>query len=115
MQVQRKLSLGRRDAGGGAPLIMAALRNRQCLSARYNSGEVLIAPYLLYERHEVAHLAAVTLNRDGRELKGDRLSVYRVPGLTDLALNARPFVPARELLDSHSHPVDRLVATAFPA
>ena len=114
--MQHKLTLGGRNAPpaeSGLVLAKVALRRRRCLVATYNGASVLVAPYLLYERHQVPHLAAVTILREDRQLAAEKLSVYRLTGLSNVSLSDRPFVPSAELLDTHLHPVDRELASVF--
>jgi hypothetical protein len=113
VHVQRRLSLRPGAQDPSVATASAALRTRHCLAGNYNGGSVLIAPYLLYERHGVPHLAGVTLTRDSRELRGDKLSEYRLPGIQNLSLTSRAFAPEAALLSTHSHAVDRVLATVL--
>jgi hypothetical protein len=116
--MQQKLGIANRGrlAGLGAnAIVAAAVRNRRCLRGTYNGGSVVIAPYMLYERHDILHLAAVTLARDGKPARADKLSVYRLPGLTGVELTGESFEPVTEMLGTHQHPIDRLLGSALGA
>ncbi|MFD1610514.1 hypothetical protein ACFSCW_01715 [Sphingomonas tabacisoli] len=116
--MQQKLGVGVRKSLGvqpGRAVVAAAMRNRRCLRGRYNGGSVVLAPYLLYERHEIPHLAALTVSRDGKVGRAEKLSVYRLPGLTDLELTGELFEPVPEMLETHQHPIDVLLGSALGA
>lgn len=93
--------------------IRTALQKRRCVTASYNQGEVLLAPYLLYQRHDQLHLAAVTLRRDGRRPAAEKVAIYRLSGLDKIKVTNALFTAKADLLADMSHPVDLLLASVL--
>lgn len=67
---------------------------RRCVVATYNRGSVVLAPHILYTRHDVLHLDALTLLRDGRPPREQKIATYRFIGLTDISMTGDPFSPS---------------------
>ncbi len=81
-------------------LIAGAIRNKVSLRARYNDQQVLIAPQILFTRHEAPHVEAMVLERDGRKDQEPRLRTFNLAGLHDLRTSGLLFeLPAAELDD----------------
>lgn len=78
---------------GPVPTILEGIVRRLCLTASYNRGNVVLAPHILYTRHDELHLDAVAVERDGKPPREMKLGTYRLSGLGDLRLDDRPFVP----------------------
>lgn len=89
-------AINRRESApsGPVPRIFEAIVRRRCIAATYNRGAVLLAPHVLYTRHEVLHLDALTVLREGRAPRELKIATYRLSGLTDINLSAESFVPA---------------------
>ena len=84
---------------GGEPLpareaVAAAIMRRVCLRAKYNGGEVLLQPSLLYQEHDAQFLLAVTVSRDGKPPREPKLGTFRLSGLTSLGIEGVMFEPA---------------------
>lgn len=79
---------------GPVPMLLSAIVRRHCVTATYNRGQVLLAPHILYTRHEELHVDAVALERDGRPPRELKLGTYRLTGLTEIAISPRAFSPA---------------------
>ncbi|MDG5488421.1 hypothetical protein ACNI3Q_04655 [Sphingomonas sp. FW199] len=86
---------------GPMPTLFAAIVRRQCVTATYNKGEVLLAPHILYTKHGVPYLDAVTVLRDGNIPREEKLGAFKVDGLGDIRLSDRAFDMSR-LYDAHS-------------
>src|SRR4051794_35157208 len=93
-------------------VVLRAIRRKTCVMAIYNQGEVLLAPHLLYVRHEQPHVAAITITRDGVPPNKEKLSSYRVSGLSAVRPTTVPFTARPELLADLSHPADKVLAGA---
>lgn len=78
---------------GPVPTILEGIVRRLCLGASYNRGKVVLAPHILYTKHDELHLDAVAVERDGKPPREMKLGTYRLSGLGDLRLDDRPFVP----------------------
>ena len=94
-------------------MIEAAIQRRRCVRATYNRGEVVLAPYMLYKRHEELHLAAALVTRDGEAPKLAKVGVYRLSGLAGLEATTKMFTPKVALMEEYKHPTDEIVATAI--
>ena len=73
--------------------VAAAILRRVCLRAKYNGGEVLLQPSLLYREHDALFLLAVTVSRDGKPPREPKLGTFRLSGLTDLGIAGVMFEP----------------------
>jgi hypothetical protein len=95
MQQERprlRLSIPDRDpAEARLALAASAIRNKVSLHARYNGQEMLIAPQILFTRHNAPHVDAVVLERDGRRDEEPRLRTFNLAGLHQLKTSGRHF------------------------
>jgi hypothetical protein len=94
-------------------LIQSAIQRRRCVRATYNRGEVVLAPYLLYKRHDELHLAAALVSRDGAAPKIVKVGAYRLSGLAGVEPTTKMFTPKSTLMDEYKHPADEIVASAL--
>lgn len=78
---------------GPVPTILEGIVRRLCLTASYNRGSVILAPHILYTKHDELHLDAVAVERDGKPPREMKLGTYRLSGLGDLKLTERVFLP----------------------
>lgn len=78
---------------GPVPTILEAIVRLRCVSAVYNRGTVILAPHILYTRHDELHIDAVAVERDGKPPREMKLGTYRLSGLSDVAATDRIFVP----------------------
>ena len=83
---------------GPVPTILEGIVRRLCLTASYNRGSVTLAPHILYTKHDVLHLDAVAVERDGKPPKEMKLGTYRLSGLSEVSLTDRGFA-AVEMFD----------------
>lgn len=74
--------------------IFEAIVKRQCVAAIYNRGEVTLAPHMIYTRHEEVYVDAVTVERDGKPPKEEKLGTFKLAGLVSLRLTPRRFAPS---------------------
>ena len=72
-------------------IVMEAIVKQQALIATYNLAEVTLAPHILYTRHGDLHVDAVTLERDGRPPKEEKIGTFKLAGLSALRLTPRRF------------------------
>lgn len=78
---------------GPVPTLLEAIVRRRCVVATYNRGPVVLAPHILYTRHDVLHVDAVTVMRDGKPPREQKIATYRLSGLSDIALSPETFAP----------------------
>lgn len=71
--------------------LLEAIALRKCITARYNRGTVILAPHILYTRHDELFIDAVTIERDGQPPREAKLGTFKLSGLTELALSDQSF------------------------
>ena len=96
---------------GRVAALKAALELGVVVSARYNGTAIKMAPHMIYLRHGVPHLAALNLTRLAGRKFADRLSVFRISGLSELQLSPERALLKPDLLDGIEHGRDQIVAT----
>jgi hypothetical protein len=74
-------------------ILLEAIARGTCVEAVYNRMKVILAPHILYTRHEELYVDAVTLERDGLPPREVKLGAFKVSGLHALTLVDRPFEP----------------------
>ena len=84
--------------------VVGAIARRLCLRARYNGGEVLLQPALLYQEHDALFLLAVTVSRDSKPPREPKLGTFRLTGLADLEVTGLAFEPGALHLSSSIQP-----------
>jgi hypothetical protein len=77
-------------------ILLEAIAMRTCITATYNGGVVLLAPHILYTRHDELFIDAVTVEREGRPPREVKLGTFKLAGLKDIAAAPRPFEPFAE-------------------
>jgi hypothetical protein len=74
-------------------LIVEAITLRRCIAITYNRMHMKLAPHVLYTRHGDLFLDAVAVERDGKTPDLPKLGTFKVAGLQDGELTAKPFLP----------------------
>lgn len=82
-------------ADNPATVIFEAVVKQQAISAVYNRVPITLAPHILYTRHGDMHVDAVTLDRDGRPPREEKVGTFRLSGLSGLRLTPRRFTPSQ--------------------
>ena len=77
------------------PIFLEAIVKRQAIAATYNRTEVILAPHILYTRHGDLHIDAVTIEREGKPPKEEKLGVYKLAGLSAVRITPRRFVASK--------------------
>ena len=78
-------------APDSTPTVFEAIVKRLAVAATYNRGEVTLAPHIIYTRHGELYVDAVTIERDGKPPKEEKLGTFKLAGLSPLRLTARRF------------------------
>ncbi len=73
------------------PLFLEAIVKRQAVAATYNRTDLMLAPHILYTRHGDLHVDAVTLERDGRPPREEKIGTFKLAGLSAVRLTPRRF------------------------
>ena len=74
-----------------ASLFLEAIALNKCVVATYNRTKVLLAPHILYTRHDEVYVDALTILRDGYPPKEAKMGAFKLTGLRDAALADRSF------------------------
>lgn len=77
-------------------ILLEAIARNLCVEAVYNKVRMILAPHILYTRHDELFVDAVALEKDGRAPRELKLGTFKLAGLNDATLTKRPF--AREAL-----------------
>ena len=73
------------------PVFLEAIVKQQAVAATYNRVEVIFAPHVLYTRHGDLHVDAVTIERDGKPPKEEKLGTFKLAGLSAVRITPRRF------------------------
>lgn len=73
------------------PILMEAIVKQQAVAATYNRTELTLAPHILYTKHGDLHVDAVTIERDGRPPKEEKVGTFKLAGLSGVRLTPRRF------------------------
>ncbi|MET0238792.1 MAG: hypothetical protein ABW184_02745 [Sphingobium sp.] len=66
--------------------IFEAIALRKCLRATYNRATVLLAPHVLYKRNDSLFIDAVTISRDDKPPREEKIGSFNLAGLSDVAV-----------------------------
>ena len=72
-------------------LVLEAIALRRCIEATYNRMAVKLAPHILYTRHGELFVDAVTVEREGRPPREQKLGTFKLAGLHIREVIARSF------------------------
>lgn len=72
-------------------IVLEAIALGTCIEAVYNRMKVLLAPHILYTRHDELYVDAVTVEREGQPPREVKIGSFKLTGLKELALADRPF------------------------
>lgn len=74
-------------------LVIEAIALKRAITAEYNGAEMLLAPHLLFSRHEDLFLSALNLRKTWRSEEEKRLGAFKLDGLSKIAVTDEPFEP----------------------
>lgn len=72
---------------------------KKCVTATYNKSKIVLAPHILYTRHDEMHVDAVTIEREGQPPRELKLGTFKLSGLKDVIVEDRQFEPS-DLFDA---------------
>lgn len=72
-------------------LFLEAIALHKCVAATYNRNQVVLAPHILYTRHDEMYVDALTILRDGYPPKEAKMGAFKLTGLRDASLADRSF------------------------
>lgn len=73
--------------------LLQAIATRVCVTATYNRDQIVMAPHILFTKHDEVHAAGVVLERNGKPPKEPKVGTFKLAGLHDVAVTDRQFVP----------------------
>lgn len=73
--------------------MLEAIATRVCVTATYNRDEIVMAPHILFTKHDEVHADGVVLERNGAPPKEPKVGTFKLSGLHDVAVTDRSFVP----------------------
>jgi hypothetical protein len=76
-----------------AAIFSEAISRRLLVAAVYNKAPVIMAPHILYTKHDEMFVDAVVIERDGKPPKEVKLGSFKLAGLTETTLTTRLFTP----------------------
>lgn len=74
--------------------VFEAIVKQVAVAATYNRGEVTLAPHAIYTRADEVYLDALTLDRDGKPPKEEKIGTFKLAGLGGLRVTPRRFQPS---------------------
>jgi hypothetical protein len=74
-------------------IFLEAIATGKCVTATYNRSSILLAPHILYTRHDALFVDGITLERDGQPPRERKLGAFRLSGLNDATVTATAFTP----------------------
>jgi hypothetical protein len=72
-------------------LVIEAIALKRAITAEYNGTEMLLAPHLLFSRHDDLFLSALNLRKTWRSEEEMRLGAFKLDGLSNIALTDDTF------------------------
>ena len=81
-------------AAAAPAIIFEAIVKLQCIAATYNRGSVTLAPHVVYMKHDELFIDAMTIERDGKPPKEEKIGTFKLSGLIAPRVTPRRFVPS---------------------
>jgi hypothetical protein len=75
----------------GHLVILQAIALKKRLRASYNGTAMMLAPHILYTRHDEMFVDAVALEKNGAPPREKKLGTFKIIGLKDMELLDQPF------------------------
>ncbi|MES2095729.1 MAG: hypothetical protein V4459_03145 [Pseudomonadota bacterium] len=76
---------------GTAPIVFEAIVRKQCIAATYNRQSLVLAPHVIFTKHDAIYVGAVTVSRDLMVPREVKMGVFKLDGLAGLRLTERAF------------------------
>ncbi len=74
-------------------LLLQAIALRKCVAVTYNKTRMILAPHILYTRHDDVFVDAIALEREGQPPKEFKIGTFKLAGLNDIEVTDRSFQP----------------------
>lgn len=76
---------------GPVPTVFEAIVRKRCLRATYNRTDIVLAPHIIYSRHDELFVDGLVLERDGKPPRELKLGTFKLAGLNAVTLTERQF------------------------
>jgi hypothetical protein len=94
--------------------LFEAIATARCIEATYNGGQVILAPHVAFVRHGDLYTGALTIERDGKPPREEKIGIFKLDGLGGLKLSERTF-NAHQLFDPEDPRFDGTMLAVQPA
>jgi hypothetical protein len=71
--------------------LLEAIARRVCVTCVYNKTNVVLAPHIVYTKHDELFVDAVPVEREGKPPRELKVGTFKLAGLNDTAITARKF------------------------
>jgi hypothetical protein len=79
-----------------AAILSQGIQVKVCVAATYNKATFLLAPHILYTKHDELFVDAMVVERDGKPPKEPKMGTFKLTGLTAVTPTGKRFVPQAE-------------------
>lgn len=103
---------GQEPSKGGAlstDILCQAIARKVCVTATYNRKPMTLAPHAVYTKHDEPHLAAVTVDQDGKKPMRPKVGTFKLSGLTDVAITKKLFATHKEFSAADPKFIDQTI------
>jgi hypothetical protein len=76
-----------------AAILAQGIQVKLCVTATYNKADFVMAPHILYTKHDEMFIDAMVVERDGNPPREAKLGTFKLSGLSGIALTGRRFEP----------------------
>lgn len=73
------------------PTIFEGIVRAFCIAATYNRTAIVLAPHILYTKHDDLFVDGVVVERDGQPPREPKVGTFKLAGLSGITLTDRPF------------------------
>ena len=94
-----------------AEILAEAIHRKQIVEATYNAASLKLAPHQLFLRNDALYVAALNPQKSRRVDEEPALGVFKLAGLSGVALTDQPFSPVSSFGEKASRPEDLLLAS----
>jgi hypothetical protein len=91
LHVTEQSSIQPATPNGDVPTVFEGIVRTFCISATYNRTSIVLAPHILYTRHDELFVDGVVVERDGQPPREPKVGTFKLAGLQSIALTDRPF------------------------
>lgn len=72
-------------------IVFEAIVRQRCIGATYNRKRMILAPHIVYTRHDALYVDAIIVSREAMVPREIRLGTFKIDGLSEIRLTERPF------------------------